>query len=427
MSAVAATAARLPRETRDTLFQLAVVAWALAPHARHLPAWCIALAAALLAWRGAIAWRGAALPRRRIVVPLLVVAGALTVASHGTLLGRDAGITLLVVLLALKTLEWRARRDALVVFFLGFFVVLTQFLYSQSLLVGVWLLVAVGGLLTALALAHMPVGRPPLARAAAVAARSAAVGVPAMVALFVLFPRLGPLWGLPDDAAGRTGLSGSLRLGGVASVAEDESIAMRVRFAGAPPPASALYFRGPVLAAFDGVEWTRGRPAFSPSRRAAFDLHGAPVDYELTIEPNRLPLLPLLEFTPDAPSAAPRIDGWQPLLRSDGQWQLDRVLTDRVRVAARAWPAARPTSTSSPRCRRAATRARARGPRRCATVPTCAAPTRARWPPRCSRRSGPRTTSTRSSPARTTAATRSTSSGSTAGSASASTTPQRSS
>ena len=38
-----------------------------------------------------------------------------------------------VVLMALKTLELRARRDAFVVFFLGFFLVLTHFLYSQSL------------------------------------------------------------------------------------------------------------------------------------------------------------------------------------------------------------------------------------------------------------------------------------------------------
>ncbi len=35
--------------------------------------------------------------------------------------------------MALKTLELRARRDAFVVFFLGFFIILTHFLYSQSL------------------------------------------------------------------------------------------------------------------------------------------------------------------------------------------------------------------------------------------------------------------------------------------------------
>jgi hypothetical protein len=50
----------------------------------------------------------------------------LTLWSERTLLGKEAGVTLLVVLMALKTLELRARRDALVVFFLGFFLVLTQ-------------------------------------------------------------------------------------------------------------------------------------------------------------------------------------------------------------------------------------------------------------------------------------------------------------
>jgi hypothetical protein len=69
------------------------------------------------------------LARRRC--SLLTLAG--TWAAHGTLLGRDAGVTLIVILLALKTLELRARRDAFVIFFLGFFTMLTNFFYSQSL------------------------------------------------------------------------------------------------------------------------------------------------------------------------------------------------------------------------------------------------------------------------------------------------------
>ena len=58
--------------------------------------------------------------------------------------------------MALKTLELRARRDAFVVFFLGFFLILTHFLYSQTLPVAVAMLVSVWGLMTALVLAHMP-------------------------------------------------------------------------------------------------------------------------------------------------------------------------------------------------------------------------------------------------------------------------------
>jgi transglutaminase-like putative cysteine protease len=255
-------------------------------------------------------------------------------------LGKEAGVTLLVVLLALKTLELRARRDALVVFFLGFFLVLTQFLYSQSLLAGLWLLLAVWGLLTALALAHMPVGRPPLARAAGVAARAALLGLPVMAALFVLFPRIGPLWGMPTDAQGRTGLSGSLRLGGVASLAEDDAIALRVRFEGTPPPPEQLYFRGPVLGRFDGREWTRIVPTFPAAQRPRLEpeLLGEPVRYEITLEPGPLPLLPLLELTPDRPDSAPSVPGVLLTLRSDGQWQTDRPLLERQRLQAQAWP-----------------------------------------------------------------------------------------
>ena len=101
--------------------------------------------------------------------------------------------------MALKTLELRARRDAFVVFFLGFFIVLTHFLYSQSLPVAVAMLVSVWGLLTALVLAHMPVGQPSLRQAGGLAARTALLGAPVMALLFVLFPRIGPLWGVPQD------------------------------------------------------------------------------------------------------------------------------------------------------------------------------------------------------------------------------------
>jgi transglutaminase-like putative cysteine protease len=336
-------ARHLPRDTRDTLFHLSVLAWASAPHLLHLPLWCGGLTAALLLWRARLSLQGGALPGRWLIAAVLALAAALTLWGEHTLLGKEAGITMLVVLMALKTLELRARRDALVVFFLGFFLVLTNFLYSQSLLTGLWLLVSVWGLLTALALAHMPVGRPPLWRAATVAGRAALWGLPLMLLLFVLFPRIGPLWGLPQDAAGRTGLSGTLRLGGVASLAEDDAIAMRVRFFGRVPQPEQLYFRGPVLSTFDGREWTRLVPNFPAAQRPRLDLEvsGEPLAYELTVEANRLPLLPLLELTPDTLADAPQAEGWLLTLRPDAQWQLDRPVIERLRVTARAWLAHR--------------------------------------------------------------------------------------
>ena len=49
----------LPREARDTLFLLAVIAWVILPQVDHLPLWCSAMGAGVLLWRGRMAW-----PRR---------------------------------------------------------------------------------------------------------------------------------------------------------------------------------------------------------------------------------------------------------------------------------------------------------------------------------------------------------------------------
>lgn len=255
----------LPRETRDTLFLLAVIGWVVLPQVGNLPWWCSVLAGAVLLWRGRLAVAGQPLPRSRWVLGLLIVAVVATLATHRTLLGRDAGVTLIVVLLALKTLELRARRDIFVVFFLGFFTMLTNFFFSQSLPTALAMLVALLGLLTALVNAHLPVGRPPLAQAARTAGWMALLGAPVMAALFLLFPRLAPLWGIPSDAmSGRSGLSATMQVGNIAQLVLDESIAMRVRFEGAVPQQSDLYFRGPVLSVFDGREWR----ALGPRRGA---------------------------------------------------------------------------------------------------------------------------------------------------------------
>ncbi len=332
-----------PRELRDTLFLLFVIGWTTLPHTAHLPLWCSLLTAGVLVWRATLALAGAALPPRWQVVLVLLVAVGLTSWTERTLLGREAGVLMLVVLLALKTLELRARRDTLVVFFLGFFLVLTHCLYSQSLLTTLAMLVSTWGLLTALVLANMPVGKPALARAAAVAARSALLGLPLMAALFLLFPRFGPLWGLPQDGVGRTGLSGTLRLGGVAELANDDSIAFRIRFDSPAPAPEALYFRGPVLARFDGLEWRPGGTGLlgsSATTTAPTDLQtsGPPVRYTMLLEPIRLALLPLLEATPNRQGSAPQLTDWALWLGTDLQWHTDRLVGERLRLQAQAWP-----------------------------------------------------------------------------------------
>ena len=326
----------LPRDGRDTLFLLVVVGWIVLPQVTNLPLWCTLLAAGVLLWRGWLALRARPLPNKWWLLGLLVVTVAATLATHRTILGRDAGVTLIVVLLTLKTLELRARRDALVIFFLGFFTMLTNFFFSQSLLTAMAMLVALLGLLTALVNAHMPVGKPPLMHAAKIGGGMALLGAPIMLVLFLLFPRLAPLWGIPADAmSGRSGLSANMQVGNIAKLALDDSVAMRIKFDSEVPPQPELYFRGPVLSAFDGREW---RPLARSAERSQppteLRLLGEPVHYEVTLEPNNRPWLMLL----DVAGEAPVINGFKPSLSPELQWTVDRPVTDIVRYGAQSYP-----------------------------------------------------------------------------------------
>lgn len=340
LKAVADRVDALPRDSRDTLFLLVVIGWVVLPQVGNLPWWCTAVAFGVLAWRGWLAWRSRPLPGKWWLLALLAATLLATLATHRTLLGRDAGVTLIVVLLSLKTLELRARRDAFVVFFLGFFTMLTNFFFSQSLLTAAAMLLGLLGLLTALVNAHMPVGKPPLLRAARTAGWMALLGAPIMAVLFVLFPRFAPLWGIPSDAmTGRSGLSASLSVGTIASLALDDSIAMRVRFEGQPPVQSDLYFRGPVLASFDGREWrplqTRLGTRFSPGPFSPVQLQvfGAPVRYQVTMEPNNRPWLLVL----DAAARAPEVPGMETVMTGELQWIASQPVTDLLRYRAESY------------------------------------------------------------------------------------------
>jgi transglutaminase-like putative cysteine protease len=328
--------ANLPRDGRDTLFLLGVIAWVVLPQLPNLPLWCSGLAGAVLLWRGWLAFQSRPLPSKWWLAGLLVATTAATLYTHKTLLGRDAGVTLIVVLLALKTLELRAKRDAFVVFFLGFFTMLTNFFFSQSLPVAAAMLVALLGLLTALVNAHMPVGKPPLWQAAKTAGGMALLGAPVMVVLFLLFPRFAPLWGVPGDAmSGRSGLSANMQVGNMASLALDDSIAMRVRFLDPVPQQSDLYFRGPVLSSFDGREWRPLRPSFTrPSLTSAqLQVAGTQVRYEVTLEISNRPWL----VTLDAAAKWPEVPGFQVSMTPDLQWVLDKPVTDLLRYRAESY------------------------------------------------------------------------------------------
>ena len=343
------TWASLPRESRDTLFLLATLAWTLLPQLAQVPPWCAALAYAALGWRAWLAWTAGPLPSRWLLVLALLGAAAGTLVSHQSLLGPSAGVTLLVVMTALKTLELRARRDATVVFFLGFFLVLVNFLHSQSLVTALAMGVSVWLLVTALVLAHLPAmpgqpespgaGRAPLPHALSLAARLLLTGLPLVVTLFLLFPRVSPLWAMPGTGMGKTGLSDHLMLGDVAELAQDDSLALRLQFETAVPAPSLLYFRGPVLSEPEGNGWQRRGHAEPLADLVSISVPALAVPrvrYEMTVEPLGIATLPLLESARTSPSLPDTAATPHWTRHPEGYWFTLKPLSERTRVLATA-------------------------------------------------------------------------------------------
>ncbi|MEG0412102.1 MAG: DUF3488 and transglutaminase-like domain-containing protein [Comamonas sp.] len=328
----------LPRETRDTLLVLGVVTLVLLPQVAYLPAWSSALALCLLAWRLWMARRGQSLPGKWLMAALLALAVGATVLQFRSIAGPEAGVVLLVLLLVLKTMEMRARRDAMVIFFLGFFTLLTLFLHSQSLPIAIAMLLAVWGLLAALVNAHMPAGYPRLRQLLRTSGALMLLGTPVMLVLFVTFPRIAPLWGLPAQTSqGQTGLSNDMTVGQVAQLAQNQSVALRVRFDttnGQTPPQRLLYFRGPVLSDFDGRNWRSAPDGGLPSGSSmpATGL-GTAVNYEVTLEPHQQRWLLTLEATLQPPDITQR----RTHPTANLQWLTTRPITEVLRYQAQAY------------------------------------------------------------------------------------------
>ncbi len=310
------------RATTLLLLGLLVV---IAPHLAVLPGWIGGVAIAIGVWR----WRASLLGWRvptatiRIAITLLVI--ALVFAQFGTVAGRDAGIALLVAMMGLKLLELRERRDVLVLIFLGYFILVTHFLYSQTIPMAIyvfsatWLLVSLHIHLT-----HMDAQ--PLKVSLRTGAMLLGQALPLMLALFVLFPRLpGPIWNLPKDAyAGMTGLDDSMSPGQISQLSLSDEIAFRVKFDDAIPPADRRYWRGPVLTVTDGRSWTPSSEGYRRTWESPpFEWRRDPISYTVTLEPHNRRWL----FALDLPATATEYGA----LNSDYQITSSTPIRQRLR------------------------------------------------------------------------------------------------
>jgi transglutaminase-like putative cysteine protease len=299
-----------PLPLHHVFWLLAGLALVVAPHTPRLPLWLDLLALTLLAWRLYLGRGEHALPRKWLLTLFLIGSVFGIYLSYRTIFGRDSGVAMLVLFLALKLLELRTDRDAMVLVLLTYFLALTNFFYSQTLPTAGLMLASV--LVNTASLVHFAAPARTLRASLKTAAVLLTQAVPVMLILFFLFPRVqGPLWGLPQDAySGVTGLSDSMSPGAISLLSQSDAIAFRVKFETDIPPRQQLYWRGPVFWHFDGRTWRPGEfRAFGQSKsQLQFEANGKPYDYEVTLEPHNQHWLFALELAgklpPDANASA---------------------------------------------------------------------------------------------------------------------------
>lgn len=289
---------------RDNLVWLIVAqAVCILPLLLRLPIWIWAV------WLLAIVWR-VQIHRARWRFPPFWVKLLLGLGSAGGIYATYNGIAsvepligFLVCSFILKVIEMRSKKDAQIVLFIGFVAVAAQFLFAQGMLAGFYGLFSLFILLAAwqsVFVSRYLTLRRHLLRGLTLVTQS----LPFMLVLFVVMPRIGPLWSVPlPDGQGRTGFSDTLELGDIGELVKSPAVAFRASFEGAPPAASDMYWRGLVLDVFDGHTW-RASPLQSlgaplPSKDSAADLR-----YTIVMEPHQHPWLFALGFPTAADSTS---------------------------------------------------------------------------------------------------------------------------
>lgn len=289
----------------------------------------------LLLYRVLSVYQARIAPGRLVLFPLALAAPALVFHGYGTLVGQEGATALLTLLLALKLLEGRNRRDLRLAVMLFPFWLVSHFFFDQSPGTALFLgLLLILDLALLAALAQAQAGKPtspvsPISAAATRGMKASGIGafigpvreplslalrltlqsLPLALLLFVLFPRLdAPLWSfLPVAEVARSGIHDWLEPGSVSELVLDGSLAFRVRFDGPIPALDGLYWRGPVAWNTDGRRWSGARPdQFGGLTGVAGSGQQAEqtIAYQVTLEPSRQHWL----FALDWPVATPERD-----------------------------------------------------------------------------------------------------------------------
>ena len=283
-NAALGVAYQIPRNTLALLMVAQVVV--VAPYVLQLSPWIIAVGLFCGYWRTRVYQGRWDYPRRWVKAALVIASVGGVIVSGVGAFSLETASSLLILAFALKLVEMKSRRDAFLVIFLSYFIIATQFLFDQTILIAFYELAAIVVVTAALVGLNQlqSIVRPIVTLK--IAATLVFQALPFTIVLFLFFPRIAPLWTVPLPSGATSGISDRVTPGDIARLTQSDELAFRVVFDGEVPALRDLYWRGIVYSQFEEGTWSIA-PALPASGEATFEpLGDAPTyDYEVLLEP----------------------------------------------------------------------------------------------------------------------------------------------
>jgi transglutaminase-like putative cysteine protease len=294
---------QIPRSALSWI--LLAVMLVVAPQALRMPLWISAIAVACIAWRWLIYAGRLGYPGRSLRIAIVIFTLLVSVSQMRNLgIGLDSAASLLTLGFVFKLIEMRHKRDIYVVISLCFVMLMVAFLYSQSALSTAYIAASVLVTTTAMVALNRSILLDNHSGTFSLSLKMGLQALPLAIVLFLVFPRIAPLWAVPvqNNGAG-TGVTDEMSPGDIAQLGRSSELAFRVQFENSPPPLHEnLYWRGLVLDDFDGETWRRTRRGSSYAQAASLNdfqwswedrvrLSDDVIDYNVIMEPTQQPWL----------------------------------------------------------------------------------------------------------------------------------------
>lgn len=298
----------IARQIPRNALALLMVAQAVAvlPFLFHVSPWIIAVGLFCAYWRSGVHQGRWDYPKRWVKAVLVAASVGSIVASGVPAFSLEAAASLLILAFSLKLIETRGRRDAYLVIFLGYFVIATAFLFDQSMALAAYQVVALMVVTAAMVGLNQHVARVRPLGSLKVAVVLVLQALPLTLVMFLLFPRIAPLWTMPLPSASSTGLSERMKPGDVAELIRSDELAFRVLFDGPVPANRDLYWRGLTYSRFSAGTWSVGGmlPQWPAGSMPAPVPGRGTVRYEVLLEPTQSDWLFALDVPVELPPGA---------------------------------------------------------------------------------------------------------------------------